>query len=643
MYGATPSPEPYKCLTDPPIHKDIWYCLTNGTNQTIGVTITTNIQLFIEVNQGCQCPPGPVIACGEGPLGTNQFVLGPNEQALIRLIDWFDLPNDELKGSMFIQNKIIVPEIVNFYEDVVEFQLAVLEAGMFAKGIWGFKPDHLLDGESRNIDDFLDIFSHPVNAPGVWDDGQTNLWPPEIDNVQFSANLNPQGPFEPHGPTGLWYGKPGAVPELNNNALVANWFVDSFDIISGPPAGSNHTAMALELIGLDVDGIPDVVTFHISVYDKNDVEIGKYVIDAIQGEKPFLGIMTKDPSVTIGRVDIWDVNGFAEGISYIELYQPGVPEPVNFYTDPSLFFEAAFAAGKFSKFFWDFKPYWDDGDNIPGIVDPLDIFTHTIPPQTQDPWTDPAGNDLWPPEVDNVQFTANMNPQGPLAIPDGQGLAFVKAGYPPFNLDNNALVDNFAVNSFDIISGPPAGDNHTAMWFDVISFGPVPTVIHVSVYDKNDVEMGKFIVDYVGGKAFVGVLTKDPAITIGRVDIWDVNVGYEGIAALETFQQLIPGNECSPPGVCGTHQQCGTGSPFNCYCFEVDYDPAVGMCIQDFPCADVQPCPPGGCPPGFVCVTNSCCGPEFCVPIIKCDQPAAPIPPDISGPTGAGNWIDPAD
>jgi hypothetical protein len=48
MWGATPSPEPYKCLAEPPIHKDIWYCLTNGTDQTIGVTITTNIPLFID-------------------------------------------------------------------------------------------------------------------------------------------------------------------------------------------------------------------------------------------------------------------------------------------------------------------------------------------------------------------------------------------------------------------------------------------------------------------------------------------------------------------------------------------------------------------------------------------------------------------
>jgi hypothetical protein len=431
MYGATPDPWQYKCLTEPPIHKDIWYCLNNLSNEPKGVSVRTNIPLFVEVNLGCECPPGQLIACGDGLVGTEQFLLHPGEQVLIRLIDWLDLPNEELKGSVFIDIKPTTTEPVNFFEDPVLFDMEILAQGLIMKGIWNFKPDFLPDGGSASIDDLLDIFTHPINAPGVWQDAAgVNLWPPEIDNVQFSANLNPQGPFEPHGPTGLWYGKPGAVPELTNNALVANWFVDSFDIISGPPAGDNHQAMALDLIGLDTDGIPDLVTFHISVYDKNDVEIGKYVIDAIQGEKPFLGIVTKDPSITIGRVDIWDINGFAEGISSIALYFQG---------------------------------------------------------------------------------------------------------FPP--------------------------------------------------------------------------------------------------------------NECTSPGNCiDGFVQCGVGTPLNCFCFEVDHDPNVGLCIQDFFCADVQPCPAGGCPPGFVCVTDSCCGPEFCVPIIKCDEPgAAPTEPTGSGLTGSGQWIEPAD
>jgi hypothetical protein len=144
----------------------------------------------------------------------------------------------------------------------------------------------------------------------------------------------------------------------------------------------------------------------------------------------------------------------------------------------------------------------------------------------------------------------------------------------------------------------------------------------------------------------VGVLTKDPSVTIGRIDIWDVNNGAEGISAIEAFlQDLPPSNDCSPPGVCGTYQVCGAGAPFDCLCWEVDNNTAgPGICIQDFFCADVQPCPPGGCPPGFVCVTNSCCGPAFCVPIIKCDTPGVTTPQSTStGLTGSGQWIEPVD
>jgi hypothetical protein len=321
MWSSTPSPEPYQCLTEPPVHKDIWYCLTNVTAVTTGATITTNIPLFIEVYRTCQCPPGPVIACGDDA-GTNQFVLEPGEQALIRLINVFDLPNDQLKGSMFIQNKLITTVDVNFFENPGLFEEAVFEAGKFTKAIWDFKPDHLPPGVGLGIGDFLDIFSHPNNAPGVWWDGEVDLWPPEVDNVQFVSNVNPADPmWAPHGgPDGLAYWKAGGLPGLDNNALTANYFVDSFDIISGPPAGDNHTAIAFELLQLPGFGHEDPI-FLISVYDKNNQEIGSYTMTAVPGQKLFLGILTKDPTITIQRVDIWDTMGGSEGISFIALYQ----------------------------------------------------------------------------------------------------------------------------------------------------------------------------------------------------------------------------------------------------------------------------------------------------------------------------------
>ncbi|MHC4220759.1 MAG: hypothetical protein ACYSU7_20180 [Planctomycetota bacterium] len=732
------------------------------------------------------------------------------------------------------------PGGAQFYTDAGLFAQTLQDINKVSKAQWDFKPDFLPPGILLPIDDILDINSHPLVAPGVWSDAAgNNVWPDDVDNVQFSSNVNPQGPFEPRGPGGMFYAKNG-FEGLDNNVLGAVFPPDSFHILSGPPAGDNHTAISFEVVVLP-GGAPPF--FHITVYNKEDIEIGKLFMDWTPGAKLFIGIIAP-PGDTIHRVDIWDANQGREGISNIALYlqpeqlpwcpwdcgiphdkvinvidflallaqwgQVGVPcdfdgggvgvtdflkllavwgpcpapvndecankpvldrvdpagqiiehfdmygatpspepsqclgvpniwkdiwyclqnnsttkkrvtltgsvdlfaevtagcvcppgplvacgrlvlgdamfemqpgeqvcirlindlslpndgikgdliitnepvqtTPVNFYTDPGQFFQAIQQAGKFSKFFWDFKPYFLPPGTIAFLRAPLDIFTH--PANPIDPWTDPAGINLWPPEVDNVQFTNNFCPQGPLCPGDIDALAFTGPGNI-VDVDNNFLFETLGTgSSFDILSGPPAGDNHTAFALEVMSIfglppGTVPALIHVSVYDKNDVEIGKFTIKTFNGfKTFLGILSKDPTVTISRIDIWDVQGGLEGISFIEAFlQDLPPSNDCSPPGVCGTYQVCGTGVPFNCLCWEVDNDPTVaGICIQDFLCADVQPCPAGGCPPGFVCITNSCCGPAFCVPIVKCDQPGVTTPQSTStGLTGSGQWIEPVD
>ena len=52
-------------------------------------------------------------------------------------------------------------------------------------------------------------------------------------------------------------------------------------------------------------------------------------------------------------------------------------------------------------------------------------------------WDGPLGN-LWPPEVDNVQFVSNMNPQGPV-VP-GAGMLYCKGPTHDFEYDNNGLI-----------------------------------------------------------------------------------------------------------------------------------------------------------------------------------------------------------
>ena len=207
-----------------------------------------------------------------------------------------------------------------FFTDPIQFEQVLADIGKISKAQWDFKPDNAPPDSVTGVDDFLDINTHPVNAPGVWIDASGNdLWPPEVDNVQFSSNQTPgpQQQLTPHGAGGLVYLTP-PFAGLDSNVLAANFFVDSFDIISGPPAGDNHTAISFEMLQVAF-GFPAPV-FEVSVFNKQDELIGVFQIDGLENQKIFLGILAP-PGDTIERVDIWDQSGGNEGISFIALYQ----------------------------------------------------------------------------------------------------------------------------------------------------------------------------------------------------------------------------------------------------------------------------------------------------------------------------------
>ncbi len=252
---------------------------------------------------------------------------------------------------------------------------------------------------------------------------------------------------------------------------------------------------------------------------------------------------------------------------------------IKFYFDPISFEEALFAAGKIQKAFWNFKPH----AQLPGLIsqmdDNLNINTHGANPA--DPWTTPAGGNLWPPFVDNVTFTSNTVPQGPL-VPHGiNGLAFGSAPAGGFN--NNVLVANFFVDSFDIISGPPAGDNHTAIGLELVTAQGGP-LLHVTVYDKDDIELAKVFVSVPPQqKVFLGILRKDRE-TIGRIDIWDPANGAEGISAISLYENPVtcPWDCALPPdGVIDVVDFLallgGWGLPGPC-----DFDGVNGVDVVDF-------------------------------------------------------------
>ncbi len=329
MYGATPSPEAYQCLGAPPIHKDVWFCLTNITDVEKLVSISTSVDLFIDVNAGCTCPPGPPVTCARGIPGTDQFLMQPGEQVQIRLINDLNLPNAELIGTMTILNEPAGPgDQVTFYTVQEQFLAAAALAGKVSKFTWSFEPTTLPAGGAVLLDDVQDIDTHASDPDDPWGD----LWPPDVDNVGFSSNLfpGPGGSYVPRGADGLLFAGPGVVPELTNYALLANTFVDSFEIISGPPAGDNHTAMSMDLVSVGLAGAAPVL-LRVTVFDKTDQVLGSIDLPALAGDKIFLGLLTDSDAITIGRVDVWDVLGSdvdgtgAEGVSTITAYWQGGP------------------------------------------------------------------------------------------------------------------------------------------------------------------------------------------------------------------------------------------------------------------------------------------------------------------------------
>jgi hypothetical protein len=200
-----------------------------------------------------------------------------------------------------------------------------------------------------------------------------------------------------------------------------------------------------------------------------------------------------------------------------------------FFSDPGAFFGALEANNKVSKGFWDMNPNNVGPNFIGGFADPLNI--NNIP-------TLADGTPFWDAEtmLDNVTFQSNLDPQGGQGPnPRGaNGLAF--ATPPFFGIKNNVLVANTFVDSFDILSGPPAGDNHTAMALNVVALASGGAPIIITVWDKNGEHQTKFEVGPLGDadNAVVGILALDGR-TIGRVNIYDPSGGAEGMSAIEVF------------------------------------------------------------------------------------------------------------
>jgi hypothetical protein len=214
---------------------------------------------------------------------------------------------------------------------------------------------------------------------------------------------------------------------------------------------------------------------------------------------------------------------------------------VHFFLDAGDLATAVAVAGRIGTADWDLTPHSLGAGEGVGLVVPQDAVSHHDNPV--DPWTEPgSGADLWPAEADGVRFASNLSPQGPLAMgPDGT-LVFATAGHRP-DVTDDFIGEDTGSGSFAVISGPPAGDEHTALGLEVlVSAGPdvapgtAPVSIRVAVYDGQDAPLGELLLETFNGiKAFVGILA-GADLVIGRLDIWSPEGGSEGISSIALYE-----------------------------------------------------------------------------------------------------------
>ena len=136
--------------------------------------------------------------------------------------------------------------------------------------------------------------------------------------MQTQANTLGDGAAvpSPHGGNSICFESPPFFG-ITQNTHLASYFVDSFDFISGVPDPASHTAMGLGVVSLASGSRTPLL--HITVFDRNNVELGDFEIETEGVSIGFVGILATGGD-RIGRVNIFDLYGGAQGISTMALY-----------------------------------------------------------------------------------------------------------------------------------------------------------------------------------------------------------------------------------------------------------------------------------------------------------------------------------
>ena len=199
------------------------------------------------------------------------------------------------------------------FDNQAEFEVFNAAEGNVLKGIEDFE---------EGIGGF-GILQDPL-CGGIPNSGWEAWYPTGLDELNLCVQSNllagtPVNP-DPHGANGLVTVGFGSGFGESSDLVLANYFVDSFDVMFGDPVPpdqqDNPTAVGFDTVsifGVFVD---------IRVYDKNNEEMVSTTSPADAAGSSFWGVWCPD---TIGRIKIFDTGNGAEGGDNIQMWVEGDP------------------------------------------------------------------------------------------------------------------------------------------------------------------------------------------------------------------------------------------------------------------------------------------------------------------------------
>ena len=570
-----------------------------------GTTFDWDAFLYLVHGDSCVCDPADIIASNDDGCGLacvseilDVFLLPGEYWLVVEGLSVGDAGDFDLHITSECK-----PSGANLYTDPAEFEAALLATDKRAKASWNFKPNNLAPGTGVALDDPVNINGHAGAGGDPWTDpAGNNLWPPSVDNVTFQSNIDgPQPPLpNPRGIDGLFFAN--AMFDYDNNILVANIDVDSFDILSGPPAGDNHTAMSIEIVAAGSGPPPGPVL--VTVYDKFENPVGKLMVDIFQNPPPLAGVAggrdvakgevarggsaaRKAPMGKGARGEPTTVRPVVMGEALTDRAGTGTggvaggPPPPN--NDCTNVLPVPLLRD---------LPFVVNGDNTNSTADCGLLLGVTG--YTWEAIIMPPGSSIL-----NIQYcgSANSNNGGPF----GNAFIVLVEGCPCASL---VFAASFVASCVD--------GNFEGQWTGLT---PGNTYYYPVLLDAALDAIGPYTLTFTAKnppppapikKAFLGIIMKPP-LTIGRVNLYDLGGGAEGISKITVY--------ADSPGIVNTDISGPLGAGFPDGCVDA-FDLAVVLGAWCSAAGD--PDPPGDVDP----------------PCEDCTSPNAVLA-DLSGPDGA--------